>query len=103
MGAILVILIILWILGYIHIPGIPLLHQEIFRVAGHGISIWNILIVLVVMWAIESLPSPLRQIAYVLAVLWVLSLVGIIAISGLSNILVFALIIGLIVSLFHKQ
>ncbi len=103
MSAILIILIILWLLGFLRIPALPILHRELFNIFGHGVSLWEILVFIVIMWAMESLPSPLRQIAYVLVLLWVLSIFGIIAVSGLSNLLVLALIIGLVVALSQKR
>ncbi len=51
----------------------------------------------------ESLPSPLRQIVYVLVILWLLSTFGLIAVAGLSNFFVLALIIGLVISLFQSR
>lgn len=41
------------------------------------------------------LPSPFREIATVILVLWLLSLFGIIAIAGFSQILIIALIVGI--------
>ncbi len=103
MSTVLIILIILWLLGFLRIPGLPILHREIVNLFGHSITLWEILIFIVIMWAMESLPTPLRQIAYVLVLLWVLSLFNIIAITGLSNLIVLALIIGLVVALFQKS
>jgi hypothetical protein len=48
------------------------------------------------MWIVGILPSPLRQIAAVLLILWILALFGIIVIAGISNLLVLAVIIGLV-------
>ena len=98
-GTLLLILIILWLIGNIgglrFIPGIAL-----FYINGHPVSIINIITFVIVAWLIRILPTPLRQITAVMLILWVLSLMGIIAVSGLSNIVVLIVIIGLFFYLF---
>lgn len=99
LSVILLILIILWFFGYIHIQGLSLPDIPLFALNGHSISLWELLIFLVVLWAIEALPDPLRVIAGVLLIIWLLSTLGIIAIVGLSHVIVVVLIIGLILTL----
>ena len=96
LATILVLLIVLWFLGFIHIPGLVLRNINLFTFSGHTITLWELLIFIVIVWAIEALPSPLRQIAFILVILWLLSIFGIIAIAGLSNLIVVAIIIGLV-------
>ena len=88
----LVILIVLWLLGY---GPIEAFYVPLFSFAGRRISLWDILIILVILGLIEALPSPFRQIAIVFLVLWVLALLGIITAAGMSSMLVIALIVGL--------
>lgn len=96
--AIIIILLILWFLGYLHIPaGLP--HLMLFNIHGHPVTVFDLLILLVVAWAIGILPRPFRQIAGVLLLLWILAVIGIIALGGLSSLLVLAIIIGLVISL----
>lgn len=93
------LLIVLWFLGYIHIEGLPILPDPIlFSINGIPITLWNLLILLVVAWAIGIMPSPIRLIVGVLLLFWILSTLGILAISGipLANILVIAMIVGII-------
>jgi uncharacterized membrane protein YqjE len=45
---------------------------------------------------VGSLPSPLRQIAVVFILVWILSLLVIIAVAGFSSILVIAIIVGVL-------
>jgi hypothetical protein len=101
-ATILVILIILWILGYaplsVNIPDITL-----FVFNGRPISLWDLLILAIVGWAIGVLPSPFREIASVLLLLWVLSTLGILAVAGLANIIVLVIIGGLILSLIRGR
>jgi hypothetical protein len=91
--AILLILSLFWLLGY---GPFTVLHLVLLKFNGFAITIWDILIFLVFIWLVGSLPSPLRQIAIVFIFVWVLSLFGIIAIAGLSNILVIAIIVGVL-------
>ncbi len=95
-----VILIILWFLGYFPITGISIPDITIFTINNHPISLWEILILLVVGWAIGILPRPFQAVASVLLVLWTLSVLGILAITGLSNVIVLVIIISVIASIF---
>lgn len=103
MSFVLLILIILWLPGFLRIPGLPFQDFPLFTLFGHTITFYEVLMFIVIAWAMESLPGPLRQIAYVLVLLWILSIFGFLAISGLSNLIVLALILGLIVALFQKR
>jgi hypothetical protein len=98
LGAILLILVVLWFLGYIHIQGVTIPNFPLFVLNGHTISLWDLLIFLVVIWAVEALPGPLRTIAAVLLTIWVLSTLGFIAVAGLSHLIVVVLIIGLVLA-----
>jgi hypothetical protein len=93
----LIILIILWLLGYLNIGIINIPHITLLTINGRPITLWDVLILLAVGIIIKILPSPFREIAGVLLVLWVLSVLGILAMAGLSNILLIAIIIGLVV------
>lgn len=95
-GLILFILIILWFLGYIHINQFPIPDVILFHINSRSITLWDILLLLVIGWAISILPYPFRQLASVLLLLWILSTLGIIALAGLSNLLVVAIIVGLV-------
>jgi hypothetical protein len=103
LGTIIVILIILFILGYIRIPGIIIKDAVITRFNGHPITLWGIVLFFVILWAIDILPSPLREIAAMLFLLWILSTLGVLVIVGFSNILILAVIIGLVLTIFHKS
>jgi hypothetical protein len=91
-----IILIILWLLGYVSVDYINLPNITLFTLNGQPITIWNILMLLVIGWIISILPSPIREIGGVLLILWILSLLGILAIAGLSNLIMIAIIVGLI-------
>ncbi len=100
MSLIIIVLILLWFLGYITIPGIAVPQFPLFQFNGKPVTLWDIVIFLVILWAIESAPSPIRKICIVLVIVWTLSTLHIIAITGLSTILVVAVIGGLVLSLF---
>lgn len=98
--AIIIILIILWFFGYFPISGIAIPNFVLFVINNHPVTLWDILILAVISWAIGILPSPFQKFASVLLVLWILSVLGIFAIAGLSNIIVLVIIVGLIISIF---
>lgn len=98
--ALLVILIILWFLGYITVPGLIIPDIVLFSINGHPITLWGILVLIILSWIIGALPSPFREIATILGVLWILSVIGILAIGGFSQLFVIAIIFGLIFYLF---
>jgi len=97
--SIIFILIILWFFGYspisLSIPNIVL-----FTINNHPVTLWEILILAVISWAIGILPHTLQIIASVLLILWILSVLGIFSITGLPNIIVLVIIVGLILSIF---
>jgi hypothetical protein len=98
--AIVILLAILWFLGYIPVSGISVPNLVLFTINNHPITLWNILILLVVGWAIGILPRPFQAVASVLLLLWILSVLGILAIAGLSSIIVLVIIVALIASIF---
>lgn len=99
---VLVLLVIALLTGFISIPGFSLPNYVLFSVNGQTITLLNIMVFLLILWAIGILPSPFREIAGVLLVLWILSVLGFIAIAGLSNLIVIGIIVGIVVSMVKK-
>jgi hypothetical protein len=99
---ILILLVVLWLLGFISIPGLDSINFPLFVINGETISLFDLLIFLLVVWAIGILPSPFREIASVLLILWVLAVLNILAFAGLSSLILIAIIVGLIASLFNR-
>jgi len=95
--AILLILVVLWLLGFISVSFFNII---LFSINNHPITVLTIIIFLVIAWAVGILPSPFREIAGVLFILWILSILGFLAIAGLSQLIVIAIILGIVVSLF---
>ncbi|MDP3973915.1 MAG: hypothetical protein Q8P92_03720 [Candidatus Daviesbacteria bacterium] len=100
LAAIVIILAILWILGYAPLSGISIPNIILFTINNHPVTLWEILIMAVIVWAIGILPGPFQAIAGILLLLWILSVLGILAISGLSNIIILVIILGLVISIF---
>jgi hypothetical protein len=98
--AIVVILAILWFLGYAPISGISIPNFVLFTINNHAVTLWEVLILMVVGWAIGILPRPFQAVAGILLLLWILSALGILAIAGLSSVIVLIIIVGLIISIF---
>lgn len=98
--AIIIILSLLWILGYAPLASFSIPNMALFPINNHMVTLWEVLILLVVAWAISILPRPFQAVASILLVLWLLSVLGIFAITGLPNIIVVIIIIALILSNF---
>jgi hypothetical protein len=90
---IILLLIFLWFLGYGPVTG---LQVPLFTLSRMSISLWDIIIFAVIVWLIGILPSPFRQIAGVFFILWILSVMGIIALAGSASMLLIAIIVGLV-------
>ena len=95
----LIALILLWFFGYIQIPWLNIPHVNLFVLNGKTVTLYELLILIVVVWAISFLPNPLKQIAGVLLILWLLATLGLVAIAGFSQIILIALIVGIGLSL----
>lgn len=99
----LVLFIILWFLGYIQVPGLTIPNITLFELNGRVISLINLFIFLLIVAAIGVLPTPLRQIAFGVLILWLLATFNILAIPGLASILVIAMILGVLISIFQSR
>ncbi len=97
---IVVVLIVLWFLGYAPINGLSIPNFVLFTINNHAVTLWEVLILIVISWAISILSRPFQTIAGVLLLLWILSVLGILAITGLANIIVIVIIVGIIISIF---
>lgn len=100
LGTVVIVLIVLWALGFISIPGLIIKDVILAHFNGRAITLWDVLLFFVILWAIDVLPSPLREIGAMLFLLWILTTLGVLAIAGFSNILILAVIIGLVITIF---
>lgn len=101
-GIVVIALLVLWMLGVIQVPGLAIRDFTLFRFQNHTVTLLEVLIFLVLLWAIETLPSPLRELTVLAVILWLLSTLGIIVVAGLANILVLAVVVGLLLTYFGK-
>lgn len=97
------ILVVLWLLGIIAIPWLAMPRFPSLNLLGFDLTITNLLVLVILIWIAASLGGPLRQIVWVLVVLWILSALGVIAIGGLSNLLVIGIGVGLVLALIQKN
>lgn len=97
---IIALLIVLWFLGYAPISGIYIPNMALFSINSHLVTLWEILILAVITWAISILPRPFQAIASILLFLWILSVLNIFTIAGLPNIIVLVIIVALVLSIF---
>lgn len=102
MAELIAILMVLWLLGVIKIPWLVMPHFPSINILGIHLTVTNLLVLLVLIWVASSLGGPIRQIVWVLVVLWLLSALGIIAVGGLSNLLVIGIAVGIILSMIQK-
>lgn len=91
--AVIVILFLLWLLGY---GPFEVLRVALVNFNGRVITLWDVIIFGLIIWVIGILPRPFKEIASVLLIVWVLSVLGIIAIAGLSKLLIISIIVGLV-------
>ena len=96
---IVIILTILWFLGYAPLQGVSIPNVSLFTINSHMVTLWEVLILLVIGWAIGILPRAFQAIASVLLLLWILSVLGIFTLAGLPNIIVIIIILALILSI----
>lgn len=102
-GLILFLLLVFWLLGYIQIPNFGLPNLVIFTMDGAAFTLLNLLVLIVILWTLSLLPSPFAEIGFLLLLLWLLSVFGVIAITGFPQIILISLIIGLVVYLLYNR
>lgn len=101
-GTIIILLFLFWLLAYTPLLGLIFTNfpVPVLSFFGRTITLWDIVIFLLVIWAIGVLPSPFRQIAFVVFALWLLSTLGIFALfPGFSGILILIVILSAAFSL----
>ena len=94
-----VLLVFLWFTGIVTIPSFSILHFALFHINRNPVTIWDILLLAVIIWMAGVLPSPFKGLATILLILWLLAVMGVIAISGFSNLILVLLLLGLILQL----
>lgn len=98
--ATLVLLLALFLLGFVHIPGVNIPNYKLFVFNHHTITLFEILIVIVAFGLITLLPRFLRIIIGALLIIWIISSLGIIVVNGLPAI---SIAVIMIVVAFHRS
>jgi len=96
-GFILALLVILWLLGFIHIA---ILESILFSISQHPFTLHSLLLIILIFVVVKFLPGIFQAIVLFILFFWLLSLFGVIAIGGLSNILIILLLLAVVFSLF---
>jgi hypothetical protein len=103
MGALIAVVVVLWLLGIIQIPWLTLPRIPVFMVFGTTITLTRLLILALIIWLAMSLGSPFRQIVWAFVILWLLSVFGLISIGSMSTLIIIAIVVGLILSLVQRH
>lgn len=74
----------------------PVFNFTLFYVDGRVVTIWNFIILIIILWLISLSTSPFRQITSIILFLLVLTILGFFSFPGLSIILLVAVVLGLI-------
>jgi hypothetical protein len=103
--ALILVLMILWALGFLQIVNVDFLRVAIANVGGRAVTILDALIGLSIVMVAVALRGPLGIAVGVLLVLWGLSVVGIVVVEGipLNALLVLVLIVGLVVHVLIRR
>lgn len=103
MAELVAILVVLWLAGVVKIPWLMRPNFPTLDILGLHISLGNVLVLILLLWILSSLGGPLRQIIWAVVILWLLSALGVIAIGGLSNLLIIGIVVGLVLSIVQRK
>jgi hypothetical protein len=92
-------LFVLWLFGLVSVGGLTLPDIALFTLNGVNITLWDLIALMLVAWIIGLLPSPFSEIGGVMLILWILATLGILSIAGLPNMLMVAILLGLVLYL----
>ena len=95
------ILLLILILALLNNLNLPFINTALMQFNGNPITLYNLIILALLVYLIGFLPRPFKEIVGVLLFLWVLSTLGILVIGGLTNILIIAVIVVLAFNLFR--
>ena len=99
LGIVLILLSILLISGHLGFDTFDTPNYVISQFNGHPITLIQILIFLVVIWAVSLLPKLIREIVLLLLVVWVLSLLGFISLIGVPDLFILAILLIIVFKL----
>ena len=88
----LVIVVGLYILGIVKIPGVTIPNYHLFTLNHHTVTLFNVLTVFVIFGVLFLLPRFMRIVVGALLIIWIIALLGIINVQGLPAITILILI-----------
>lgn len=94
------ILFLVIILALLNNLNLPIINNVLMQFNGHPITVYNVVVLALLVYLIGFLPRPFKEIVSVLLFLWVLSFLGILVIGGLTNILIIAVVAVLLFNIF---
>lgn len=94
--AALMILILLFVAGYVSIPGVTIPNYQLYTLNHHVITLDEVLIALVIFWIIGFVPRFLRIFLGALLLIWILSSLGVIAVKNLPAISIGVVILAVL-------
>lgn len=89
----LVLLLALFLLGFVKIPGVTIPNYHLFTFNHHVVTLFELLTVIVIFGMLVLLPRFLRIVVGALLIIWIISLLGIIAVQGLPIITIVTLMV----------
>ncbi len=95
--AALMILIVLFVTGYVTIPGVHIPNYQLYTYNHHIFTLNELLIFLVLFWIIGFVPRYLRIFVGALLIIWIVATLGIIAVTNLPAIVIGVLIFALLI------
>ncbi len=103
--ALFLLLLVLWLLGYLQIGNNDFLRVILFSIQDHPIRVLDALVGIVVVWLMIALPGPLAISAGVLLALWALTLAGVVAIEGIpiNALIILAILVGVLMYLVTRR
>jgi hypothetical protein len=96
----LLLLIGLFLLGFVQIPGISIYNYHLFTFNHHNITLFEVLTVIVVFALLGFIPKLLRIVIGALLIIWILSTLDIIMVKGLP---VITIVVLMVVLSFHRS
>lgn len=101
----LIVLLILYSLGYLDIWNTSFLRVGVIRSGGHTMTVLDALIVIVVLLVMIAVPGPLAVAFGALLMLWIASTFGVVVIPGvpLAAVLILVLATGLLIHILTRR
>ena len=103
--ALFLVLLVLWLLGFLRPGNLDFMRAPAFSYGGYTATILDVLVGIAIVWVILALRGPLAVAGAVLLALWVLSILGFVVIEGLPLpvLIVLVLMVGVMIHLLTRR